>query len=351
VSTQVLDAVRARVADEGPIDLATYMSIALYGPGGFYEEPPVGVRGDFVTSPHVHPAFGLFVARALAGIADALPASDGPVRIVEVGAGDGTLARQVLDAGIGRPCTYAAEEVSAGARRVLADVGGLDVRDAGSLEADLVVAHELLDNLPFRLIRGGREVRVDVEDGRPVERRAPIDAGLAALVGARAVDTELVVPVGALGFVDRLAAELGDGAALLIDYGGEGTSGGPAHGYRDQRPVEDVLGQPGATDITAGVDFRWIADHATARGLRAHGPVTQQHALLALGFEDWHRAELEEQRTQLSDGRGLDAVRTWSGRSRSTMLVDPSALGRFRWLVLAGSRVAEPAWLAAARRG
>ena len=48
--------------------------------------------------------------------------------------------------------------------------------------------------------------------------------------------------------------------------------------------------------------------------------------------------------------RGLEAVRTWSGRSRSTMLVDPASLGRFRWLVLAGREVAEPAWLAEARR-
>jgi hypothetical protein len=28
-------------------------AIALAGPGGYYERPPVGAEGDFVTSPHV----------------------------------------------------------------------------------------------------------------------------------------------------------------------------------------------------------------------------------------------------------------------------------------------------------
>jgi SAM-dependent MidA family methyltransferase len=290
----------------------------------------------------------MFVARALAGIGDGLPRSDESVRIVEVGAGDGTLARQVLAAGIGRPCTYAAEEVSAGARRALEDMHGLVVQN-GPLYADLVLAHELLDNLPFRLVRGGREVRVDVRGDRLVERLVPVEDDLGAAIGGQPVDGELVVPVGALGFVERLAAELGDGAALLIDYGDEGTGGGPAHGYRDHRLVGDLLGSPGATDITAGVDFRWIAKHAAARGLEVFGPVTQRRALLALGFETWHSVELEEQHAHLREGRGLEAVRTWSGRSRSTMLVDPASLGRFRWLVLAGRGVAEPAWIAEAR--
>ena len=71
--------------------------------------------------------------------------------------------------------------------------------------------------------------------------------------------------------------------------------------------------------------------------------------LLALGFESWLRDELATQQEQLARGAGLDAVRTWSMRSRATMLVDPAALGRMRWLLLATEGLPAPPWLTATR--
>lgn len=343
----MLEAIRDRIRAEGPIDLATYMAIALYGPGGFYEDPPIGADGDFVTSPHVHPAFGVFVARALAEMAAALP-GEMPLRVLEVGAGDGTLARQVLAEGLGQPATYTAVEVSAGARAALQRTPGVSVAERET-DADLVLAHELLDNLPFRLLRDGREVRVDVDGDGLIERLVPADDELRALIGDVPADGELVVPVGAIAFVDRIAAHLGRGYALLIDYGSEG-SGGPVHGYREQHPIEDILAAPGETDITAGVDFGWIRRCATEAGLTAFDTVSQHRALIALGLEEWLRAGLDEQREHLDAGRGLDAVRTWSGRSRATMLADPASLGRLRWCVLATPGLPAPPWLSDASR-
>jgi SAM-dependent MidA family methyltransferase len=346
VSARVLDAIRSRIAADGPIDFATYMELALYGDGGYYERPPIGAHRDFVTSPHVHPVFGTLVARALAELAGALP-GEAAVQFSEVGAGDGTLARQIIAEGIGRPVEYTAVEVSAGARSALADVPGVTV--ASSLaSADLVVAHELLDNLPFRVVRGGREIRVGMHGDRLVEAPTEIDPELRSLIGdvGRAED-ELVVPTGALSFVDELANALEDGYALLIDYGYE-ADGGPVHGYRAHRPVADVLAAPGETDITAGVDFGWVARHAAAAGLRAFPTVTQRAALLALGFEDWYREALASQQADLAAGRGVEAVRTWSGRSMAMVLVDPSQLGRLRWLVLATPEMPQPPWLARA---
>ena len=109
--------------------------------------------------------------------------------------------------------------------------------------------------------------------------------------------------------------------------------------------VEDVLADPGSTDITAGVDFARIAARAEERGLIAYPSVTQHDALVALGFEAWLRDELERQTALLDAREGLEAVRTWSGRSRATLLVDPSALGRLRWLVLATPALPRPDWL------
>jgi hypothetical protein len=69
---------------------------------------------------------------------------------------------------------------------------------------------------------------------------------------------------------------------------------------------------------------------------------------MALGFEDWVRAELARQ-VELLDGRdGLGAVRAWTGRSRATLLADPASLGRFKWLLLATPGLPAPEWLEAA---
>ena len=126
----------------------------------------MGAHGDFVTSPHVHPAFGMFVARALEPLAVAL-GSPTPLRVGEVGAGDGTLARQILDV---LDAAYTAIEISAGARGALGDIDGLSVAERLAAPVDLVLAHELLDNLPFRVVEDGREVAIDLEGDVLVER-------------------------------------------------------------------------------------------------------------------------------------------------------------------------------------
>jgi SAM-dependent MidA family methyltransferase len=335
---QVAKAIRAAIRDHGPITFAEFMELALYGPGGFYERPPVGADGDFVTSPHVHPVFGSLVAKALRSFHEGLGRPE-PFRIAEVGAGDGTLAEQLLRELDDLDVDYTAAEVSPGAREALGAIVGVRVTTELSDRPHVVVAQELLDNLPSRRVRGDREIRVGLEGDRFVEVETPWDAEPAP------PDVETLVPVGAFAFVDRLADVLTRGYALLIDYGGVGTTGGELHGYRGHRVVEDVLADPGATDITAGVDFELVAHRAEGRGLVAWPSVTQHDALLALGFESWLRAELERQTSQLDAREGLEAVRTWSGRSRATLLVDPTALGRLRWLVLATPDMPRPSWV------
>jgi hypothetical protein len=64
-----------------------------------------------------------------------------------------------------------------------------------------------------------------------------------------------------------------------------------------------------------------------------------------LGFDRWIREELGRQAKHLDERRGLDAVRTWSGRSRATLLVDPAALGRLRWLLLGTPGLPPPSWM------
>jgi SAM-dependent MidA family methyltransferase len=343
----VVEAIRRAIGSSGPITFADYMEMALYGPGGFYETPPVGPRGDFVTSPHVHPRFGVMLAGAIRELWDRL-GRPSPLQLTEVGAGDGTLARSVLAAADAPPISYVAVERSVGARAALATVPEIEVRDSLTAPVDVIVSNELLDNLPFRLLRGEHEVRIDVEgDGfvAILVLADPALPGVASTAGA-----ERLVPVGAFEFVDAIARTLERGFALLIDYGGIGDAGGPVHGYRGHSVVDDVIARPGTTDITAGVDFDLLAQHARARGLVAFPSVSQHDALLALGLGDWLEAELDRQRLQLEAGDGRDAVRTWSGRSQATLLVEPGGLGRLRWLLLATPELEPPGWLTRALR-
>jgi SAM-dependent MidA family methyltransferase len=338
MSEQVANAIRRAISDHGPITFAEYMELALYGPGGYYERPPVGPTGDFVTSPHVHPVFGALVGRAVRELCDAL-GGPVPLRIAEVGAGDGTLAAQLLGALHDLDVDYEAIDVSSGARSALAFIEGVRVATDLTPGSHVVVANELLDNLPFRRVRGDRETRIGLDGERFVEVETPWDGERGPAGG------QTIVPVGAFAFIDRLASALARGYALLIDYGSIGSPGGDIHGYRDHRVVEDVLTDPGSSDITAGVDFESIAQHAEARGLITFPSTTQHDALLALGFEEWQREELARQTALLNDKDGLEAVRTWSGRSRATLLIDPSALGRLRWLLLASPGLPSPSWL------
>ncbi len=359
MSEEVASRIRAAIADHGPITFAEFMEHALYGPAGFYERPPVGVEGHFVTSPHVHAVFADLLRFALGEMREALGDPE-PFQIVEVGAGGGTLARALLDgfAETGGPAiAYTAVEVSPGAREKLA---ALSVRvaeridDVGSIDRACVIANELLDNLPFRRVRRHAdrltEVRVGVESDRLVDVESACDAELVALAPAFGDGEQATVPTGAIAFVDRLARALVRGYALLIDYGsgatGSGATGsaGEVHGYRDQRVLEDVFDDPGSADVTAGVNLALVARAAEQRGLHVLGSVRQREALLALGFDRWSERARATQTQWLAE-RGANAARVWESRSRASLLVDPTGLGRLNWLLLATEGLPTPAWM------
>ncbi len=357
MSDEVAARLRRRIDEGGPLAFDEFMREALYGPGGFYEGTPVGERGHFVTSPHAHPLFSRLIGAAVEELWRAL-GRPSPLRLVEVGAADGAMARELRDgfARAGIALEYAAVETSPGARAALADLGAHVVARLDALEPldpGVVVANELLDNLPFRRVRrrGGGivEVRIGLVGDRFVEVEAPADAELRSFASSLPPGMETTHPVGTFAFVDELAASLRRGYAVLVDYGSTSGAAGAVHGYREQRLVPDVLAEPGSADITAGVDFDAVAGHARGRGLEPLDPVDQSSALRALGFDDWALAERSRQSSLLREERGAEAVRVWDERNRARLLIDPAGLGRLRWLVLATPGLPTPTWIERAR--
>ena len=235
------------------------MEACLYDhAGGFYARgAAIGRRGAFATAPTLHPAFGDAVAAELAGAAT----------IVEVGPGDGTLAARLAATG----AEVVLVERAAGMRALQRQ------RVVESLEeverfSGAIVANELLDALPARVIADRREVFVGVDDGRFVEVLR---------------DTDLTAPPGRGRFALRPALEtylaallrpLRAGRVVLIDYGEDGPGDGrrdPIRTYIGGQPGGDPLKAPGTQDLTADVDFAQVRSALLALGCLERSYETQ----------------------------------------------------------------------------
>jgi SAM-dependent MidA family methyltransferase len=344
------------IRSTGPIDFATFMELALYDPEeGFYARPPVGEDGHFVTSPHVSPAFGDLVARQLAESWDAL-GRPGRFDLVEVGAGDGTLALQILAAvravpDLGRALRYTAVERTPGARAAL-EASGLEARaslDEVGTVTGCVVANEVLDNLPFHRLRerNGRvlELFVGLDGDRLVEvEGVPTRDAIDRLDRPLRPGEERPVSPAAAAMVRDLAAVIDRGYALLFDYGfGGDIAPGPVHAYREHHVLADVLDEPGSRDITAAADLEAAAAVARRHGFRVWGPVAQREALLGLGYRLWASGVRARQAEAESRGDWRDANRLYAARSRASILVDPGKLGGLQLLAFGTEGLPPPA--------
>jgi SAM-dependent MidA family methyltransferase len=104
--------VKARITEAGPLTFREFMESALYDPDyGYYnsERQKIGPAGDYYTSSNVHAAFGWSLATLIASLLSKLPREasglaphnqslHGHYQILEVGAGTGQLACDILDA-------------------------------------------------------------------------------------------------------------------------------------------------------------------------------------------------------------------------------------------------------------
>jgi SAM-dependent MidA family methyltransferase len=383
----VADVIAARIRRNGPIPFAEYQELALYGPedGFFTSGGGAGRAGsDFVTSPEVGTLFGALVARQLDASWERLGRPD-PFVVVEVGAGRGRLAADVLRAA--PACTTALRLVlverspalRAEQRELLtlepADealgpvLHGEDPDDPiepvtgigpittsidalpGATFSGLVVANELLDNLPVRVVErtdaGWAEVRVSLApDGGFVDVAVPATPELAA--EAEAVAGTAPVPVGARLPVPEAVAEwlaqlgfvLRQGEVVLVDYLApveELVARGQAgwlRTYRGHGRGVGPLDAPGTQDITCDVPVEYLESVARRAGFDVDRVMTQADWLDGLGIGELVEAGRDTWRARAHLG-DLEAI---AGRSRvgeADALTDAAGLGAHRVIVLA----------------
>ncbi len=358
----------------GPLPFSDFVEIALYDDDeGFYTT--VGSAGrdaDFLTSPEIGPLFGAVVARALDGWWTEMGHPD-PFVVIDAGAGPGGLARSVLAAQPACAPALRLVLVERSARQRARHGEHLQLEDPSQAfapdrgddeEADdepaagprgpivvslaamprvgrpcVVVANELLDNLPFDLFehRDGRwrEVRVGLEGGTFVEVVVPVTDEPRELLALDGRDGQRApVQRAAAAWVREALATAGPGGRVVaFDYARRTTAELAARPWTDwlrtyanhtrgSRPLDRV----GSYDITVEVAVDQLptpsAVSTQAGWLRAHGV----DELVAEGKRIW------EERAAIGD---LAALRARSRASEAEALTDPTGPGAFlvlEWL-------------------
>lgn len=278
------------------------------------------------------------LARALDASWDGLGRPD-PFTVVEAGAGRGALARAVLRAGLAcaPALRYVAVERSAALRAAHPpEVESVAVMPAGAL-VGVVLANELLDNLPFGLVErtapggGWAEVRVDAglhEVLVPVD-----DPPEARLVPGAPSGARIPVQRAARAWVEAARASLQAGRVVVVDYADttpslarrpwtEWVRTYRGHG-RGGHPLADL----GDQDVTCEVAVDQLpapaSDRSQAEFLRAFG----LEELTGAARDAWHA------RAHVGD---LAALTARSRVHEAAALTDPAGLGAFRvleWLV------------------
>lgn len=243
------------------------MQLALYGDAGFYTTTGQAGRrgGDFITSPEVGPLFGTVIAGYLDECWQKL-GSPAKFDVVECGAGPGTLVRSILAA---KPrcfqaMNYVAVEVSAAQRALHPE--GVESREAMPEHAinGVILANELLDNLPFRLfVFDGAWLEAFVAqtpDGAFVEVLHKPAALPAVLPQNVALGSRVPIQDDAFTWVKNALTSIERGSLLLFDYCTDTTAEVTAmpwrewlRTYKDHERGGHYLLAPGSQDITAQV--------------------------------------------------------------------------------------------------
>lgn len=353
--------IEAEINIDGKITFARFMELVLYSRNGYYSTRK-SVTSDYSTSPQVHPAFGSLIAKNLIYMWEKLKSPE-QFRVMEIGAGDGTLMLDICETidSIPEPSeslirfqhalTYDAYDLTssssstASSQTITSTVKHIDLIHATDpISAGCVLSNELIDAFPVNIfvIRNSQvlELYVTIDDigNFTFTEDSPSSYQITDRVG----DIAHYLPDGYRGEVnlgiarwaDTVARLLKSGYVMTIDYGyprdllyHPNRVEGSLRCYRNHVLTQNPLRDIGCQDITAHVDFTEVDMQLTDRGFEsATPPQYQRQFLYHQGIGDY----LVEIRKRLRDARTDADIRRYESDLRAlNALIDPRALGSF----------------------
>lgn len=309
------------------MEAALYDSREGYYTGG----ARIGEPGDFVTSPHVTPAFAAAIARRFRQ--DTL-GFEGPVDFVEVGAGEGRFledfaaALEREDTSFARRVRLTAVERAAGAREKLAAraVKPRILESAGDLaEASVfgwIFSNELYDALPVARVCGAddglRDLRVGTDSQGFTWVRSPSPAEYPDYLTGFGVTLEpgqaAEISLDAAPLHRRLARALARGSLVTFDYGHRAPvlyhplarRNGTIAAHSGGRRRLDPLSRPGKVDLTAHVNWDDLIRTGEEEGLATRPIERQGRYLVEAGLFEFAASDAEKWRAyRLVDPEGM----------------------------------------------
>jgi len=285
VHTRFKDALRRKIQLHGPIPFSEYMEDVLR----FYYSSarnPIGTDGDFYTSADLDPIFGQLLARQF----EQWSREFDDFIIVELGAGKGLLARDILRQ---RRFPYMILERSPAMRlrqqELLRDYDVQWIDELPARVTGCIFSNEFFDALPVhRLVRRGKSLKeiYVTENFEETERDA--DAMEEVLQMPSKEDHLYEISLEARRWIHQIGTSLQRGYHLAIDYGYlraefDNWPQGTLMCYWHHQAVEDPYLRIGEQDMTAHVNFSDLMDEPSLKTVLF---TKQKDYLIGLGILD-----------------------------------------------------------------
>lgn len=344
------------------ITFAEYMDLVLYHPQyGYYATHPVniGKQGDFLTSPHWGSDFGELLAEQFLQMWHILQRPNN-FTIVEMGAGQGILAEQILGYLKQKHLDFfqtveyliveKSEVLKVQQKQILQSYqvrwSDWDKISHSSITG-CFFSNELVDAFPVHKFRiEEREIKeiyvssnsqgkfVEITDKISTPEIAEyfnlVDIDLLSFVDVEGYQSE--VNLQALDWIKIVSNKLLKGYLLTIDYGYQAVryynpvrKEGTLQCYYQHHRNNDPYWNVGRQDITAHVDFTALEKQGNLSDLETLGFTKQGLFLMALGLGD--------RLNELSNNQGFSVEEVFRRREALHSLIDPIGLGNFGVLV------------------
>ncbi len=359
----------------GIIKFSEFMNLALNDPiNGSYASGKlkIGVKGDFVTSPSLGKEFsellGVQIVQWILDLEKQLP-SQNIISLVEIGPGEGDLAFNLIKfiqenhprfiKKIELILVEINESMKEKQKIKLASITDLTIK-WDSLEnlainplTGIFLAHEVLDTLPVDVLICDKKniflqgVELIKHNNHNFIRytKLPLPQNIKDKLSYLYNSLNISIPPNNIPdlwktelhtsinpWFKKLSSCIKVGSLLVIDYALEASqyykttrSEGTLLSYKNQTAFTNILEDVGYRDITAHLCLETLISEAISNKFVFVGETKQGLSLLSLGLSS--KIDL------LKTNKSCDLAKTLRSRENLLRLVDPIALGDFRWIL------------------